>query len=87
LRRPLEPGHSTAIYVGDTPADIVGARGAGAVAVMVPSGPSDADELRAAGADVVLDTLFDFPTWLASWLAPPSAASSGAARLATTPGP
>lgn len=79
--------HNAAIYVGDTPADIVGARGAGAVAVMVPSGPSDADELRAAGADVVLDTLFDFPTWLASWLAPPSAASSGAARLATTPGP
>ncbi|NEB20135.1 HAD family hydrolase, partial [Streptomyces coelicoflavus] len=31
------------------------------------SGPCDADELRAAGADVVLTGLTDFPRWLAAY--------------------
>jgi phosphoglycolate phosphatase len=30
----------------------------------VTTGPSTADELRAAGADTVLTTLEDFPDWL-----------------------
>jgi phosphoglycolate phosphatase len=58
-----------AIYVGDTPPDISAAHEAGAVAVGVTSGPFDADELRAVGADVVLDSLVDFPAWLASCVA------------------
>jgi phosphoglycolate phosphatase len=60
--------HGALAYVGDTPPDIVAARVAGALAVAVPSGPWSAEELRAEGADVVLDSLLDFPTWLASAL-------------------
>ena len=50
--------------VGDHPGDMIGARTAGVVAVGVTSGSHDADALRAAGADVVLETLEDFPDWL-----------------------
>ncbi|WP_432546060.1 HAD family hydrolase [Kineococcus sp. SYSU DK004] len=52
-------------YVGDHPGDVAAARVAGAVAVVVPTGAHDAEALRAAGADVVLGSLADFPTWLA----------------------
>ena len=38
---------------------------AGALSVGVPSGPVPADELHAAGADVVLDDLHAFPAWFA----------------------
>ena len=55
--------HSAAIYVGDTPADIGGARSASALAVGVTSGPHNADELRGAGADVVLASLAEFAPW------------------------
>ncbi len=51
------------IYVGDTPPDIEAARLAGAIAVGVPSGPFSAAELAACGADVVLDSLLEFPHW------------------------
>jgi phosphoglycolate phosphatase len=44
-----------------------GARAAGALSVAVASGPCDADELRAAGADVVLADLTRFPAWLAAY--------------------
>ncbi len=57
-----------AVYVGDTPPDILAARAAGAVAVAVTTGPHDADELHDAGADVVVDSLSAFPTWLEGWL-------------------
>lgn len=60
--------HGALAYVGDTPPDIVAARVAGAIAVAVPTGPWRADDLRAEGADVVLDSLLDFPLWLASAL-------------------
>ena len=60
--------HGALAYVGDTPPDIVAARVAGALAVTVPSGPWTAEELAAEGADVVLDSLLDFPAWLASAL-------------------
>lgn len=60
--------HGALAYVGDTPPDIVAARVAGAIAVAVPSGPWTADALREEGADVVLDSLLDFPLWLASAL-------------------
>lgn len=55
--------HGASIYVGDTPSDVEGARAAGALAICVPTGPHDADELRAAGADVVLTSLVEFPVW------------------------
>ncbi|MCS0636237.1 haloacid dehalogenase-like hydrolase [Streptomyces sp. LP05-1] len=48
------------VVVGDTPHDVRGARDADALAVAVASGDSTADELRRAGADVVLDSLQDF---------------------------
>ena len=52
------------VYVGDHLGDIEGARAAGALSVAVPSGPISAEDLHAAGADVVLDDLHDFPAWL-----------------------
>ncbi|WP_424184094.1 HAD family hydrolase [Actinokineospora sp. G85] len=61
--------HGATIYVGDHEGDVRGARAAGALAVGVPTGPLTADALRAAGADVVLDSLLDFPTWLDTHLA------------------
>jgi phosphoglycolate phosphatase len=56
------------VYVGDHTADIEAARAAGTVAVAVATGPFDADALRSAGADVVLDDLRGFPVWLAEHL-------------------
>jgi phosphoglycolate phosphatase len=56
--------HGASIYVGDTPADIIGARCAEATAVCVATGPHDRQELHEAGADVVLDSLLEFPAWL-----------------------
>ncbi|MGH3489607.1 MAG: ATP-dependent sacrificial sulfur transferase LarE [Actinopolymorphaceae bacterium] len=56
--------HDATIYVGDHLGDIAGARAAGALALGVPTGPVPAEELRAAGADVVLPDLADFPYWL-----------------------
>ncbi|MEV0115650.1 HAD hydrolase-like protein [Streptomyces sp. NPDC050844] len=66
--------HDAAVYVGDHTGDVRGARTAGALSVAVPTGPCDAAELRAAGADVVLTDLTEFPAWLASY------AADGAAR-------
>ncbi len=56
--------HGATIYIGDHTADIDGARAAGAVAVGVATGPFSADELRAYGADAVLNDLTEFPAWL-----------------------
>ncbi|MBB5153812.1 HAD family hydrolase [Saccharopolyspora phatthalungensis] len=53
------------IYVGDHLGDIVGAKAAGAVAVGVATGPYGLDELDAAGADVALRDLTEFPAWFA----------------------
>lgn len=53
------------VYVGDHVADVRAARTAGAVAVGVTTGSHTADQLRAAGADVVLSDLRMFPRWLA----------------------
>jgi phosphoglycolate phosphatase len=55
--------HGAVAYVGDTPSDMTAAHTAGAVAIGVPSGPHPADELRAAGAEVVLASLADFGAW------------------------
>ena len=51
------------LYVGDTPADVQAACDAGVTAVGVTTGSFDADSLADAGADVILETLEDFPAW------------------------
>jgi phosphoglycolate phosphatase len=56
------------VYVGDHVGDVTAARAADALAVAVATGPISADDLLAAGADVVLPDLTRFPAWLASYL-------------------
>ena len=51
-------------YVGDHPGDMIAARHANAIGIGVTTGPSDADALRAAGADVVLADLTAVTDWL-----------------------
>ena len=58
--------HGATIYVGDTVTDVQSALDASATAVGVTTGPDDAATLRAAGADPVLESLAEFPAWLAS---------------------
>ncbi|MFI2298511.1 HAD family hydrolase [Actinacidiphila glaucinigra] len=65
--------YGAAVYVGDHVGDVVGARTAGALSVAVATGPVAADELRAAGADVVLADLTEFPAWFASYAPEPDA--------------
>ena len=52
-----------------TSATCAGARGAGAVAVAVATGPTSAADLAAAGADVVLDDLTGWGAWWQQWSA------------------
>jgi phosphoglycolate phosphatase len=59
--------YGAAVYVGDHTGDVRGARKAGALSVAVATGPCSAAELRAAGADVVLGDLTEFPDWLAGY--------------------
>ncbi|MDG9704199.1 HAD family hydrolase [Streptomyces sp. DH37] len=61
--------HGAGVYVGDHLGDVRGARAAGALSVAVPTGPCGAEELRAAGADVVLEDLTAFPAWLEAYAA------------------
>jgi phosphoglycolate phosphatase len=61
--------YGASVYVGDHVGDVRGARKAGALSVAVATGPCDAAELRAAGADVVLADLTEFPAWFASYRA------------------
>jgi phosphoglycolate phosphatase len=56
------------VYVGDHIGDVTAARAADAMAVAVATGPITAEDLAAAGADVVLPDLTRFPNWLASYL-------------------
>ncbi|KOG30420.1 MULTISPECIES: HAD family hydrolase [Streptomyces] len=55
--------HGAQVYVGDHVGDVRGARTAGAVSVAVATGPCAPEELREAGADVVLTDLTDFRAW------------------------
>jgi phosphoglycolate phosphatase len=57
-----------AVFVGDHPGDVAAARAAAATAVAVATGPHSAEQLRAAGADVVLPDLTGFGTWLTGYL-------------------
>ncbi|MGA4849633.1 HAD family hydrolase [Streptomyces sp. G5(2025)] len=61
--------HEASVYVGDHTGDVRGARTAGALSVAVATGPCDAAELRAAGADVVLGELTEFGAWLDAYTA------------------
>ena len=56
------------VFVGDHLGDMTGARAADAFAVGVATGPISAEDLLAAGADVVLGDLTRFPEWLESYL-------------------
>ena len=58
--------HTAGIYVGDTITDIRSAVDASAIAVGVATGTDDARALLGAGADIVLETLDEFPAWLAT---------------------
>ncbi|MFI9721381.1 HAD family hydrolase [Streptomyces sp. NPDC052396] len=60
--------HGAGVYVGDHTGDVRGARTAGALSVAVATGPCGAEELRAAGADVLLADLTHFPAWLRGYL-------------------
>ncbi|MEU8616472.1 HAD family hydrolase [Streptomyces sp. NPDC048623] len=61
--------HDAGVYVGDHVGDVRGARTAGAVSVAVATGPCSPEELRAAGADVVLADLTDFRPWWERYVA------------------
>lgn len=52
------------IYVGDHLGDVVAAHTANALSVTVPTGGISAEELRAAGSEVVLTDLTEFADWL-----------------------
>ena len=52
------------IYVGDHVHDVEGALAAGALSVSVLTGGCTREELEAAGTQVVLESLADFPSWL-----------------------
>ncbi|MGW1077764.1 HAD family hydrolase [Streptomyces sp. NPDC002537] len=75
--------HDATVYVGDHTGDVRGARTAGALSVAVATGPCDEKELRAAGADVLLADLTDFPDWLRGYRGEadgPDTASASAAE-------
>jgi phosphoglycolate phosphatase-like HAD superfamily hydrolase len=78
--------HRVDVFVGDHTGDMVGAREGGALAVGVATGPCSADELRAAGADVVLDRLGEFPPWLATEATRRGRAADGTGKAGTTAG-
>ncbi|MFE5241012.1 MULTISPECIES: HAD family hydrolase [unclassified Streptomyces] len=61
--------HGARIYVGDHTGDVRGAHAANALSVGVTTGPCDEEELRAAGAEVVLPDLTAFPAWLRTFTA------------------
>jgi phosphoglycolate phosphatase len=63
----LKVDPSACLYLGDTGVDMLTARGAGMMAVGATWGFRDAEELRSAGADVILD----HPLELLSLLKPP----------------
>ncbi|GAA1579347.1 haloacid dehalogenase-like hydrolase [Actinomadura kijaniata] len=50
---------ATTVLIGDTPSDVATGREGGARVIAVASGKSTADELRDAGADLVLEDLVD----------------------------
>ena len=71
------------VFVGDHPGDVAAARAAQALAVGVATGPHSAQDLLAAGADVVLADLTGFGDWLRGYrngTAPVTSARADASR-------
>jgi phosphoglycolate phosphatase len=58
--------HGATIYVGDHVGDMIGAVTAGAYPVGVLTGSCDEEQLREAGAELVLPDLTGFADWLSS---------------------
>ena len=56
--------NGASIYVGDHVADIEASRAGACISVGVPTGSFSAEQLRSAGADVVVDNLVAFAEWL-----------------------
>jgi phosphoglycolate phosphatase len=77
--------HDAVAYVGDFEADMQAAVAASVTAVGVTTGPSTAAELYAAGADVVLGDLREFPAWLNSWIDSGRASCTSESRLGVPP--
>jgi phosphoglycolate phosphatase len=73
-----------AVYVGDTPADMVAGLAGGATAVGVPTGSFRPAELAEAGASVVLGSLAEFPAWYAGFRAGRSGQPAGPAAVIRT---
>lgn len=61
--------HGASVYVGDHVGDMVGAVAAGVYPVGVLTGPCGEEQLRTAGAELVLPDLTGFADWLSGWLA------------------
>jgi phosphoglycolate phosphatase len=76
-----------AVYVGDTPADMVAGIAGGATAVGVPTGSFGPADLIAAGASEVLGSLAEFAAWYAGFRAgrPDQAGRAGRAHEGRTP--
>ena len=79
--------HGATIYVGDHIGDMVGAVTAGVYPVGVLTGSCDEEQLRAAGAELILPDLTGFADWLASVPLPADPAVPGQARGAPAPRP
>ncbi|MCW2787385.1 MAG: Haloacid dehalogenase domain protein hydrolase [Marmoricola sp.] len=60
--------HGATVYVGDHVHDVEGAHAAGILSVSVLTGGCTRAELEAAGTDVVLEDLTEFPAWFAGHL-------------------
>ncbi|MFG1801701.1 HAD family hydrolase [Micromonospora carbonacea] len=60
--------HGATLYVGDHTADMVAAAAAGVPGVAVATGPCSAEELRSAGASLVLTDLTGFPAALTTMI-------------------
>lgn len=71
---------AAAVYVGDTPADMVAGLAGGATAVGVPTGSFGPADLAEAGASVVLGSLAEFPAWYATFRTGRSSQASPADR-------
>lgn len=62
--------HGAKAYAGDHLGDVRGALAAGVTPVAVTTGPCSRAELAAAGAEVIFDSLEEFPGWFSAFGAP-----------------
>ncbi|MTD56652.1 HAD family hydrolase [Amycolatopsis pithecellobii] len=62
--------HGAKAYAGDHLGDVRGAIAAGVTSIAVTTGPCSREELAAAGAEVIFDSLTEFPAWFSSFGAP-----------------